>query len=285
MKHELIILGSAQDGGLPQFGARGEPDRKARLDPLAVRLGPSVCVLSVDGKALLVDASPDIKTQEQRLLKVGRYASRPPDAPPFDTIVLTHAHVGHYAGLVHFGREAAATSRVPCHASAAMTRFLRENNPWAHLVELGHIEPVETAPGTPFSPWPGLEIELIPVPHRGEFSDTVAVSLNGRVLYLPDIDDWAAWPDAEKVITSHETCLLDATFYDRDELPGRDISEIPHPLVVDTIDRWAGMCGERRMILTHLNHSNPLCDPASPQAATVRAAGFEIAQEMMSISF
>ena len=67
MRHTVYILGSAQDAGLPQFGSRAPADVAARLDPLAARLGPSLAVLSEDGRCLIIDVSPDIKAQEERL--------------------------------------------------------------------------------------------------------------------------------------------------------------------------------------------------------------------------
>jgi len=50
--------------------------------------------------------------------------------------------------------------------------------------------------------------------------------------------------------------LLDATFFSADELPGRDLSQISHPLATDTAEQLAGVDCDVRLI--HLNHSNPL---------------------------
>lgn len=279
MKHTLYILGSGQDGGLPQVGSRLAADVAARLDPLAVRLGPSVCVLAEDGRCLLIDASPDIKEQESRLLRLSAYAAR--EGNPFDGVLLTHAHMGHYLGLAHFGREAANTRKLPVWCSARMADFLRGNAPWDQLVALENIELRELA--APVEPWPGLRLRAIPVPHRGEYTDTLAVSINERILYVPDIDDWRAWPDARKEVIAHEVSILDGTFFSPDELPGRDLAEIAHPFITDTLEFFADLAAKRRLILTHFNHSNPVCDPASPQARQARAAGFELAQEMLAI--
>ena len=121
------------------------------------------------------------------------------------------------------------------------------------------------------------------MPHRGEYTDTVGISINEKLLYVPDIDNWDQWPEALAEVEKHEVCLLDATFYSPDELPGRDLSEISHPFITDTLKKFADLVKDRRIILTHFNHSNPVCDPASSEARSVIAAGFELAQEMMAI--
>lgn len=280
----VYILGSGQDGGLPQFGSRMSADMAARVDPLAVRLGPSICVLDDDGRCFLVDVSPDIKEQENRLLTIPAYARRA-GTNPFDGVLLTHAHMGHYAGLVHFGREAANCHSLPVYCTEKMASFLAANAPWEQLVKLGNIElrSVGTRGSVSLQAGPGLSIRAIPVPHRGEYTDTVGISINEKLLYVPDIDNWDAWPAAREEVAKHEICLLDATFYSREELPGRDLREISHPFITDTLAKFGDLAKGRRIILTHFNHSNPVCDPASKQAQRVLKAGFELAQEMLAI--
>lgn len=266
-----MVLGTAQDGGNPQLGSAG-------VGP--PRLVASLAAVADDGTRLLVDATPDVRAQLRRLdeLTPTRSASN-----AVDHIVLTHAHMGHYAGLVQFGKEAHNAQGVQCWVTSSMAAFLRSNQPWRALVDGGHIEIQISEPGAYFSPAPGLELRLVPVPHRPEFSDAVGVSLN-RVFYLPDIDGWEEWPRAEEELSRHDISLLDATFHDRDELPGRDISQIPHPLVTDTLARFADLAAEKRLILTHINHSNPIADPDSLETEAVRAAGFEVASDFMTFS-
>lgn len=275
----VILLGTGQDGGLPQFGARIAPDMQARRDALAVRLGPSLCVLDDDGRCLLIDASPDIKEQETRLLQLPAYAARKP-GNPFDAVLLTHAHMGHYVGLAHFGREAASTRDLPVYGTPAMCDFLRKHAPWEQLVKLGNIKLIEIAGGQSCQPWPGLNVRVFAVPHRGEYTDTLGVSINEKLLYVPDVDGWPQWRDARKEVERHKVCLLDATFFSADELPGRNLNEISHPFVTDTLKFFDGLQRGRRIVLTHFNHSNPICNPASPEARQVVNAGFELAQEM-----
>ncbi|MDX1691787.1 MAG: MBL fold metallo-hydrolase [Acidimicrobiia bacterium] len=280
----VVVLGSGQDGGLPQFGARSGVSHRARHDPALGRTAASIAVVDDDGGTLLVDASPDLRIQEARLHGIAAYAARPGSSPPVDAVVLTHGHIGHYLGLAFFGREAAATEAIPCHVTQPMAGFLVSNAPWRLLVEEGHVRlRAHTAPVT-VEALPGLEVELLSVPHRHEYTDAVAVSIAGRVLYVPDIDRWEDWPEAEETIARHEVALLDATFWDLDEVPGRRGEDIPHPPIPDTLERFGHLAEDRRLILTHLNHTNPAADPGSPEAATVVDAGFEIAVDGMTLS-
>jgi len=267
-----VFLGTAQDGGRPQFGAGrvAGPERTAA----------SLCVLGGDDAALLIDASPDLRTQYSRLAADPSYGDGERQEP-FDGIVLTHAHMGHYAGLVHFGPEAHNASGVPCWVTPRMAHFLQDNAPWNLLIERGNLDLRSVEPGTPFPAGPGLEIRLVSVPHRDEFSDTVGVSIGDDLLYVPDIDAWDEWPAAEAEFARHATVVIDATFFDASELPGRDMAQIRHPLVVDTLRRFRHLVTDHRIVLTHLNHTNPLSDPDSPESRQVEAAGFEIAREMM----
>ena len=263
------ILGSGQDGGLPQAGADHPNDRAARRGEIPHRTASSVALIADAGETLLLDASVDLRTQ---LTTSGVIPT---------AIVLTHAHMGHYAGLLHLGREAWAAGGIPVWCTPAMARFLSSNAPWSDLVDLGHVvlHPVE--PGGSFE-WAGRRVDLWAVPHRQEHSDTMAVSADG-LLYLPDIDAWDEWPEAEAVVAGHAVALLDATFWSADELPHREMSTIRHPLVPDTLERFRHLATARRMLLTHLNHTNPLCDPSAPQHRIVRDAGFEVACDGMGV--
>ncbi|MCF6229055.1 MAG: hypothetical protein L3J82_10460, partial [Planctomycetes bacterium] len=56
-----------------------------------------------------------------------------------------------------------------------------------------------------------------------------------------------------------------------------------HPFIEDTLEFFKEEASQRRMILTHFNHSNPVCNPSSKQAKKCIDSGFELAQEMMAI--
>jgi pyrroloquinoline quinone biosynthesis protein B len=271
MAATLIVLGTAQDGGNPQLGGdlRGTP-----------RLVSSVAVIADDGTTLLADVTPDVKAQVAHLRTLAAYQGRT-GRNAVDHITLTHAHMGHYTGLVQFGREAHNADAIPTWVTPSMASYLGENQPWRALVDGGHLE--VRAGGQPGEIANGLTLRLVPVPHRAEFTDTVGISINDEALFIPDIDSWEAWPEADAELSRHRVCLLDASFSSLSEIPGRDLTDIPHPLVPDTLERFGHLTSGRRLILTHINHSNPISVTDSPEAEAVRMAGFEVAEDFMTI--
>ena len=274
---EAILLGVAQDGGVPQAGCTCTHCREARADP-ALRQW-AACLGLVDraaGQSWLIDATPDFREQLQAL------QDSAPDCP-LAGIALTHAHVGHYAGLIHLGREAANARDLPVYASERMAGFLREHAPWSQLADLGNVDLRVLAPDQEIQLSPGLWLMPLAVPHRDEFSDTMAYVVRApgrRLFYCPDIDGWDRWSrDLGQVVGGVDVALLDGTFFSADELPGRDVTQIPHPLATDTARRLAGAEGEVRLI--HLNHSNPLLRPG-PELEWLAARGIGVGATGMS---
>jgi pyrroloquinoline quinone biosynthesis protein B len=275
MTVEAILLGTAQDGGLPQAGCHCSQCHLARTDPAQRRW--VACLGLVDHAAQqswLVDATPDFREQVHALHQ------HAPDCP-LAGILLTHAHVGHYAGLIHLGREAWNTRALPIYASARMAGFLQTNAPWSQLIALGNVALHLLSPGQPLRLSSGLSLTPLQVPHRDEFSDTLAFVARGTVrdpgrqlFYCPDIDTWERWDrDLRRFLSSMDVALLDGTFFSAGELPGRDIAQIPHPLATDTAGRLAGV--DCAVHLVHLNHTNPLHRPG-PERDWLAARGLGV---------
>ncbi|MCB9844854.1 MAG: MBL fold metallo-hydrolase [Phycisphaeraceae bacterium] len=288
----LRILGSVQDGGLPHAGCSCVRCEAAAAGRWPARYVASCALLvPVDGRdrVVLIDATPDVGRQLRLLRDVRGGSGRGVDRAPIDGVILTHAHIGHYLGLAQFGFEVMHTSGLPVSATQRMAAFLRGNAPWSELVRREEISIEEIAPGVETAAVGGVAWTPVGVPHRDELSDTVAVLIRGptqRVLYLPDCDPWHRWEArALELLSSCEVAILDATFFDGEELPGRDLTAIGHPLVIDTMEllRERVERGELRVILTHMNHSNPLLEPRSIQRERTEAAGFEIAVEGLEI--
>ena len=273
---QAIVLGIAQDGGVPHIGctqalcveARRDPARRERVAALGL----------IDGdRRYLIDATPDIASQIESLNAGRVIVDR---RRPVDGIFLTHAHIGHYTGLMFLGREALGADAVPVYATERMIRFLRENAPWSELVAGGHIALNRITPGdeTAFG---SLRVTAIAVPHRDELSDTVGYRVRGpggAVLFIPDVDKWERWNRRlEDEVAAVDTALLDGTFYEAGELPGRSMAEVPHPFVPETIARLpAALRGRVRFI--HLNHTNRLLwDAAARNAAA--AEGIVVARD------
>ena len=251
-----MVLGIAQDGGVPHIGctqalcvgARRDPARRERVAALGL----------VDGdRRYLIDATPDIGSQLETLNAGRTLLDR---RRPVDGIFLTHAHIGHYTGLMYLGREALGADAVPVYATARMIRFLRDNAPWSELVAQRNIALNLVTPGDAIA-FGNLRITLMAVPHRDELTDTVAYRVRGpggAVLYVPDVDKWERWDrKLEDEVAAVDVALLDGTFQDADELPGRSMAEVPHPFVPETLARLpAALRGRVRFV--HLNHTNRL---------------------------
>lgn len=276
----VLVLGIAQDGGYPQAGCQRPCCQRVSARP-ELASGPA-CLAIVDpasGQRWLLECTPAFPRQLARLNRLAPVSG----GPGIDGILLTHAHIGHYAGLVHLGREVMGARDVPVFAMPRMRDFLRGNGPWSQLVELNNIQLRDLADGESVSLNERLHVVPITVPHRDEFSETVGfrvIGPNRSFLFLPDIDKWERWESAiEDVVADVDIAWLDATFFDERELPGRDMSEIPHPFVVETLQRFQSLPAEirARIHLIHLNHTNPALDPDSPAAGEIRRAGLRIA--------
>jgi len=265
---EAILLGMAQDGGLPQPGCHCRHCEAARAGELPRQLVVSLGLVDDNaGSSWLIDATPDFPAQYDALTA----------RAPLAGILLTHAHIGHYPGLIYLGPEAMNVRGMPVYATQRMADFLRTNAPCSGLVDGGHIELIEATPGQAIALTPDLSVTPIAVPHRDEYSDTVAWLVRGpahSLFYCPDIDHWDAFtPDLRTWLAGVDIALLDGTFFNTDDLPGRDISQIPHPLVTDTARRLAGVTTE--VVFIHLNHTNPLWHPG-PEREWLKARGFSI---------
>ncbi|HEY6066853.1 MAG TPA: MBL fold metallo-hydrolase [Thermoanaerobaculia bacterium] len=276
---EAIVLGIAQDGGVPHLGCRQKLCVEARRDPAKRRLVASLGLIDHGAeRRFIVDATPDFPAQVETL------GGLP------DGILLTHAHIGHYLGLAQLGREVLGAKRMPVYCTPSMARFLRENGPWKRLVALENIEIHEVAPGVEFALTPSLRATAIQVPHRDEDSDTVAYLVTGptrRLLWLPDIDKWEKWDRRIEELVRADSLLafVDGTFFSADEIPGRSIRDIPHPLVPETVARFGGKAPSppARVFFVHLNHTNRLLwDPVARR--DLERKGFGIAGERMRLS-
>lgn len=277
-----VVLGIAQDGGVPQAGDR-DP---AHWDPQARR--HVVCLGLVDPQSSqrwMIEATPDFPEQ---LHALDQMAPRP-DVPGLDGIFLTHAHVGHYTGLFHLGLEVLGAHAVPVYAMPRMQEFLRRNGPWEMLVRRRHIELRALADGVSVQLDSRLTLVPLRVPHRQEYSEVVAFRITGprrSLLFLPDIDRWedldAAGAHIEAWIAAVDVAYLDGTFYADGEVPGRDMSAFPHPRILRSMARFAALPARERAKIhfIHLNHTNAALDPAADERRNIETLGFHVAEEM-----
>lgn len=272
---EAILLGTAQDGGIPHAGCRCSSCDRAWDDPSFRRRVCSLALLDrSESRWYLIDATPDLPEQLHLMRQIAPTAT-------LAGVILTHAHMGHYAGLLQFGREALAATGLELHATARVLAFLAANAPWSGLLQEGRLLPRELVPGRRVALGGRLGVEAVEVPHRAEYSDTIAVVATGErrsLMYMPDIDRWDGLePPIEELLERVDISLIDGTFFDADELPSHAMASVPHPFLRDTANRLAGAEGDVRFI--HFNHTNPVIyDPELQR--WVQARGLQIAREL-----
>jgi len=272
----VVVLGIAQDAGFPQANCYKECCLNSKKIELVSSLG---VVDRVHQKIWILDASPDFKEQLGHLQS---YLDSPDQLP--SGIFLTHAHMGHYTGLTHLGREAIGSDNVTVCTMPRMRSFLESNGPWSQLVELGNIKIMDLSPNEEFILSNTISIEPFLVPHRDEFSETVGYKINGpntKVLFIPDIDKWNRWEtDITQEIEDVDVAFLDGTFYENGELPNRDMTVIPHPFIEESIAVFDELSLENKekVHFTHLNHTNPLLRKNSIEYKEFRKLGFSLAQ-------
>jgi len=273
----LVVLGIAQDGGVPQAGG---PDRGIRRHVVSLAV-----VDPGSGRRWLFEATPDFREQLRSLDSIAPHVG---GAPGLDGVFLTHAHIGHYTGLMFLGHESIGADHVPVYAMPRMANFLRKNGPWGQLVTKGNIVLRELADGRGVPLGEGLAVVPFLVPHRQEYSEVVGYRIEGphrTVLFVPDIDRWEDWDSAgtrlEEVLSGVDVAYVDGTFFANGEVGGRDMSTFPHPFIRTTMARLARLPSDQRakVRFIHLNHTNPTLDAGSDAAREVRAAGYRVAEE------
>ena len=274
--YSLKVLGVVQDGGLPHLGSNKlccENNEQKRY------VTSIMLINNKNNESYLFDASPDINEQ---LNFMGDRIKK-----DLKGIFLTHAHIGHYTGLMYFGREALNSKLINVYAMPRMKKFLENNGPWSQLVSLKNISIKEINNNSKFSIDTNIIIQPIEVPHRAEFSETVGYKIYGpnkTVLFIPDIDKWYLWENSiVDEIKKVDYALIDATFYDSKEINYRDISEIPHPFVIESMELFDTLNTneKNKIFFIHLNHTNPLLDKNSDEYKFVASKGYNVAEEGM----
>jgi pyrroloquinoline quinone biosynthesis protein B len=275
----LVVLGTIQDAGSPQIGCKKDCCANLFENPDPNRMVVSLGVSDSKGRNYVFEASPDLPRQFEILQKIGKKTEM--NAP--DGIFLTHAHIGHYTGLMYLGKEAMDARNVPVYAMPRMEQFLRDNGPWNLLVERENIS-INALAATETVKLPEILVTPITVPHRDEYSETVGYRIEGpnkSVLFIPDIDKWSKWDqDIIKEVEKVDYAFLDATFFSGEEINNRDISQIPHPFVIESLEAFKNFSPKekRKIHFIHFNHTNPIITKDSPEAKQVLKAGFKIAQ-------
>ncbi|RTE52277.1 MBL fold metallo-hydrolase [Arenibacter aquaticus] len=277
----LIVLGTIQDAGAPHIGCKKEccsdlfinPDK----DKQVVSLG---LVDNHYSKKYLFEATPNISRQMKSL----QMDSIQNKNEMVNGIFLTHAHIGHYAGLMYLGKEATNANNVKVFAMPKMKTYLETNGPWSQLVSNNNISLTQLKNEESINLTKNAIVTPFLVPHRDEYSETVGYKIKGpnkSALFIPDIDKWNKWDkNIIEEIKKVDYAFLDATFYSGKEIDNRDISQIPHPFIIESMEMFKTLDSNERkkVIFIHFNHTNPVINPNSDEFKYVLDQGFNIAR-------
>jgi len=271
----VVVLGIAQDGGAPHAACTKECCIHKWDNPQLHNQVSSIGIVDpLTNEVWIIDATPDFSVQLNTLTIEQKSV--------FKGVFLTHAHIGHYTGLIHLGREVMGAKEIPVYAMPKMEIFLTNNGPWSQLIELNNIDIKSLKNNTSISLNDNLSITPFLVPHRDEFSETVGYKIQGpnkSLIFIPDIDKWEKWNiDIQDMVQENDFSLLDGTFYDINELPGRDMSKIPHPFIVETFKVLEKVKNKSSVHFIHLNHTNPALNTSSNATKEIRKNGFNVAK-------
>jgi len=284
------VLGTAQDGGFPGFGCYCPNCLKARENPTLARLRACIALCDMKNrKTFFVDATPDIASQFDIIHSRMGYAPKERTSV-LTSILLTHADLGNYTGLLFYGYEGLNATRVPVYCTPTFSRFMEDNYPWSDLIQyenilLNHIHPDEKLSLTP-----QMFITPLLVPYRDEYSDTIGMFIQGerrKLLYIPDIISWSVWERSiVEEVEKADIAILDGTYFSRDELRGSSLKKIEHPFITETMKLLGPVVesGKTEIYFSHLNHTNAALDPEGAALKEIKERGYNLASEGMEIA-
>ena len=273
----VVILGIGQDAGVPQMGCESAFCQKAWKNPELRQTVSSIALVNPATKERWIfDATPDLPEQFQLLKEItGDFSNN------LAGIFLTHAHIGHYTGLMYFGREAMNSKDVKVYAMPRMKKMLETNAPWSQLVGIKNISLQSLANKEETKLSENLTVEPFLVPHRDEFSETVGFKITSAgksLVFIPDIDKWQKWTEKlEEVVKLNNYVLIDGTFYADGEI-SRPMSEVPHPFVSETMEVLKNLPAKEKskVFFIHFNHSNPLVQGDKQKIRELKSKGFNM---------
>ncbi len=278
---KLIILGNVQDAGSPHIACNKSCCKELFLHPDPNR--KIVCLGLIDEfhkTSYLFEATPDMPSQLRNLKNQNGIASK--ELP--DGIFITHAHIGHYSGLMYLGKEGINAQHINVYAMPQMKSFLEHNGPWSQLVNTHNIDIQPIVNNKPIQLNPSLYVTPFKVPHRDEYSETIGYFITGnhkKALFIPDIDKWERWDkNIIEEIGKVDFAFIDATFYNEKELNNRNIKEIPHPFIIESMELFSTLPIEEKnkIYFIHLNHTNPALNEISIESKLIIKNGFHIAR-------
>ncbi|MEP5612613.1 MAG: MBL fold metallo-hydrolase [Cyclobacteriaceae bacterium] len=276
----ILVLGTAQDAGFPHIGCKNEC-QLAFETPELKRFVVSLALVDPESqKWWMFEATPDMDDQLQYFHEQTNweYEYLP------EGIFLTHAHIGHYVGLMTLGREAIHASNVKVYSLPKMREYLKTNGPWSQLVSLNNVDLIDCRADQKIKLTNSLSVTPFAVPHRDEFSETAGFKIEtseNSYLFIPDINKWELWNrSVVEEVKEVDFAFLDASFFQDGEIPGRSIKDIPHPFVVETMQLFSKESDDvkSKVHMIHFNHTNPLLFDDEKRQEVIRN-GFNLAEQ------
>jgi pyrroloquinoline quinone biosynthesis protein B len=282
----VTILGTAQDGGIPQAGCSCRRCLDAHIDLKLRKYPVSLGILGVDGTKHIIEITKNLS--EQLVIWT-------PDKNELfipETVSITHLHLGHVEGIGQLGKPVMGLREVDVYLSPKNKDVFDNRSDIVLMEDEGNIRTHSKNFYHPFEPKDGcgFSLQFIPIPHRSELGDNAAIIIKAEgksILFMPDQDSWSDTLDyhsKENIrdflkMFDIDEALIDGTFWNMNELPRRDISKIPHPTIQETIQLLGSKReGDPEISFLHLNHSNPVNDLGSEQRKVVEENGWKISE-------
>lgn len=291
---KVIVLGSAQDGGFPQWDCNCVNCQLSRSGELRFRLRSSLALEDDLGNIIILDASPDLKHQVDVIgssrQRIGRICSD--RVSPIDAILITHAHWGHVMGLLEFS--AGASFEVPVYCSPSVSSIIYASPVFRSLIDGDFIRIMEFKDNIPLEivNYRGqktyFKLEAFKVPHREDFTDTYGFKIfhkSSSITYIPDIK--VLDEEIIRKIDDTDFLFFEGTFYWDDELwrvskIKRTSKELGHIPIVESLLILRELEIDMKYYI-HLNHTNPVLRSGSDERRSVEDAGIKIVDDGLVI--
>ena len=272
----LMVLGITQDTGYPQINCSESCCEVAWDKTELKKMTTSLAIVDpISNQQWILDATPNITEQLHLLNKTSGIKN-------IEGIFITHAHIGHYTGLMYFGKEGMNTSKIPVYVMPKMKKFLEKNAPWSQMVKSKNISLNLIKDQSFIQLNERIRITPFLVPHRDDYSETVGFKIQTKSkisIFIPDIDKWEIWDkDIISIVKDTDYAFLDGTFYKNGEL-NRDMSQIPHPFIEESMELFSKLPNrdKNKIYFIHMNHTNPLLIENSKEKNKVHENGFNVA--------
>ena len=276
----ITILGIAQDAGYPHINCENDCCKSFYDGEESKKLVSCLGLVDLNNdKKYIFDATPDF-TEQTQLLKTDHLDN----GNIIDGVFLTHAHIGHYTGLMYLGFEALGANKVPVYVMPRMKNYLETSGPWSQLLTFNNVDLKSMQHDSVVSLNNNLKVTPFLVPHRDEYSETVGYLIEGehkKALFIPDIDKWQKWErNIIEEVKKVDYAFVDASFF-RDGEINRDMSKIPHPFTTQTTTLFENedMKTKNKIHFIHFNHSNPTIKDAHHLKDSIINLGFRFTKQ------